>query len=155
MKDAMACRVDTAHPEDLDAVFDLIVLQYEEHGIEVPRDALRRAIAAVLADPSLGFLLLARRDDLPVGVAYVSLIWALEHCGRAAWLEELFVLPSERGRGVGNALLQAALQGMRERGCAAADLEVEHSQQRAENLYRRAGFHEHTRKRWVRRFSDD
>jgi len=147
----MQCRIDATQPEDLDAVFDLIVLQFEEHEIEAPREPLRRAITAVLSDPSLGFFLLARRDDSAIGVAYVSLIWSLEHCGRSAWLEELYVIPSERGRGIGDELLQAALSGMRECGCAAADLEVEHSQQRAENLYRRAGFHEHTRRRWVRR----
>lgn len=149
---ASVCRIETTRPEDLGAVFDLIVLQFEEHEIDAPHEPLRQAIASVLSNSDLGFFLLARRNDRTIGVAYVSFIWALEHCGQAAWLEELYVIPSERGRGFGDQLLHAALSKTHAHGCAAVDLEVEHSQQRAENLYRRAGFEPLTRTRWVRRF---
>lgn len=140
-----------AKPADLDDVLDLITAQYDEHAIVVRLDRLRAAIGAALGDPGLGLFLLARRDGRTVGVAYISFVWALEHCGRACWLEELYVVPSERGRGLGEELLQTVLAETRARGCAAVDLEVEYSQKRAENLYRRAGFEPHTRARWVRR----
>jgi GNAT superfamily N-acetyltransferase len=136
---------------DLDEVLVLISAQFDEHEIQTPVDRLREAVVAVLADARLGLFLLARRQGLTVGVAYLSFTWTLEHCGRTSWLEELYVVPSERGHGIGDRLLQAALVEARERGCAAVDLEVEHSQKRAENLYRRAGFEPRTRARWVRR----
>jgi GNAT superfamily N-acetyltransferase len=129
-------------------------MQFDEHAIDTPPARLRGAIAAVLSNPDLGFFLLAREGGRAIGVAYVSFVWALEHCGRGAWLEELYVFPSERGRGVGEELLHSALAKVRERGVAAVDLEVEHSRQRAENLYRRAGFEPLTRARWVRHLSE-
>jgi GNAT superfamily N-acetyltransferase len=89
-----------------------------------------------------------------VGVAYVSFQWSLEHGGKAAWLEELYVLPDLRGGGLGTALLQAALDQAREEECAAVDLEVDGDHRRAETLYRRHGFEPLERARWVRRLRD-
>lgn len=143
-----------ARPADLPDIFDLLRRQFTEHGIAVEEAALRRSVEAVLADGRLGFFLLATRGAQPIGVAYVSFLWSLEHGGRSLWLDELFVVPEERSRGVGGALLDEVLRRAREAGCAAVDLEVEHALARAENLYRRAGFVPHTRTRWVRRLGD-
>jgi GNAT superfamily N-acetyltransferase len=143
--------ISSAGPVDSSAVLALITAQFDDHRIQTPVDRLRAAISAVLADSRLGLFLLARKQGHPVGVAYLCFTWSLEHCGRTAWLEELYVVPSERDQGIGDRLLQAALVEARERGCGAVDLEVEHSQKRAENLYRRAGFKPLTRERWVRR----
>ncbi len=66
-------------------------------------------------------------------------------------MEELYVLPHYREQGCGEALLRAALQMARDRGCAAVDLEVEEVHQRAEHLYYRNGFLRLARTRWMRR----
>ena len=95
-------------------------------------------------------LLVARDGDAVVGVAYVSFVWALEHGGLSAWLEELYVLPALRGQGVGGRLLDQVLALARARGCAAVDLEVEAEHARSASLYARAGFRAHARARWVR-----
>ena len=97
-------------------------------------------------------MLLASGDDgRTVGVAYVSFTWTLEHGGRTAWLEELYVVPELRGGGIGGALLDAALDLARARSCRAMDLEVESDHARAANLYVRAGFRAHTRTRYVKK----
>jgi GNAT superfamily N-acetyltransferase len=140
----------TAAGRDTREIVALIREQFVEHEIEIDEQRLIAAVAAVLADESLGAFLLARAGERCVGVAYLSFVWALEHGGRSAWLEELYVIPDERNRGVGAQLVQAALAYAREHGCAALDLEVEDSQRRAENLYRRHGFVPRTRARWVR-----
>jgi GNAT superfamily N-acetyltransferase len=147
----MSLTIDPAVLADLDDVLRLIDLQFDEHAIAAGGKRLRAAVTAVLSAADLGFFLLARERGRAVGVAYVSFVWALEHSGRAAWLEELYVVPERRGHGIGNQLLEAALKVARERGCAAVDLEVEQSHGRAENLYRRAGFAALARARWVRR----
>src|SRR5579872_5729184 len=50
-----------------------------------------------------------RLGPVPVGLAYLAYTWTLEHGGQSAWLDELYVVPGERSRGVGTALLRAAL----------------------------------------------
>jgi GNAT superfamily N-acetyltransferase len=154
MTDRLDCSIAPAASDDLATLLDLISRQLDEHAIHRP-DRLHVAIAEVLSRPELGFFLLARVDGRVAGVAYVSFSWGLEHGGRSAWLEELYVVPERRNRGVGSTLLDAVLRRARGAGCAALDLEVEHSHRHAEDLYRRAGFEPRSRSRWVRRLRED
>ena len=143
--------INFAGAADAPAVVELLLAQLAEHAIDTPRPAVEHAVAGVLAEPRRGRILVASEGERLVGVAYVSFVWALEHGGHSAWLEELYVRPEERSRGVGSALLAAALDFARADGCAAVDLEVEEEHVRAANLYARNGFVKHTRARWVRR----
>jgi GNAT superfamily N-acetyltransferase len=131
-------------------VLDLLARQMQEHDIEISEQALLAAIDGVFADDRRGFFLLALRDAEPAGVAYVSLTWSVEHGGKSAWLEELYVLPRWRDQGVGTTLLNSAIEEARLRGCASLDLEVESAHARAEHLYARHGFTQHSRARWVK-----
>jgi GNAT superfamily N-acetyltransferase len=138
--------IELAAAADAGLIVELLGAQLAEHDIDTPRDAVARAVAGMIADPARGFILVARPN---LGVAYVSHIWALEHGGLSAWLEELYVVPAERERGVGTALLVAAIARARAAGCAALDLEVTRDHARAERLYARTGFMPLGRARWV------
>jgi GNAT superfamily N-acetyltransferase len=141
--------VMTAGPADRAALVDLLGAQMREHAIAT--DSLAPAIDAVLADPTLGALLVAHEGARAIGVAYVSYIHSLEHGGRSAWLDELYVAPDRRDRGVGRRLLHAALDLARAQGCRAMDLVVEADHARAANHYAREGFAARTRQRFVKR----
>ena len=143
-------RVDLAGPAEGEAVRPLILQQFAEHAISVRPDQLAAAIEAVLTTDNLGFFLVAYEGGRAVGVAYVAFIWTVEHGGQSAWIEELYVVPELRNRGVGRALLRAALDRARNLGCSVIELEVEHAHRRAEHLYAREGFLRVTRSRWVR-----
>lgn len=132
------------------AVADLLTRQLDEHGLPADRERVGSAVAMLLGAPRHGFLLVAREDAAVVGVAFVAMHWSLEHGGQACWLEELYVLPDRRGRGVGRDLLRAAIARARERGCLVMDLEVVANHARAAHLYAREGFRALPRERWVR-----
>ena len=125
--------------------------QFTELEIPVPAARLAQAVDGVLADGSRGVFLLAFSDAQSAGVAYLSYQWTLEHGGKIAWLEELYVEPRLRAHGLGQKLLVAALDHARSAGCLAVDLEVENSHPRAANLYRREGFLPLDRSRFYRR----
>ena len=57
-----------------------------------------------------------------------------------AYLEELYVVPGRRGRGLGRALLEAAMDHARERGAARMDLGTSETDVAARALYESAGF---------------
>ena len=57
-----------------------------------------------------------------------------------AYLEELYVLPERRGRGLGRALLEAAMEHARRRGGARIDLNTSVDDVAARALYESAGF---------------
>lgn len=147
--------IQLALPADLDLVLDLLNSQFQEHAIIVPSDQLRTAVLSLLETPSLGFILIAQGLDVVVGFACVSYCWTLEHGGKSAWLDELFVSMEHRDQGIGFELLKAALKRVGEQGCTAIDLEVDIEHRRAENLYHRAGFEPLQRSRWVRTLAKD
>ena len=75
----------------------------------------------MLADPEHCAAVLAVRKDggarRPIGVATAAWRASVQHT-RAAELEDLYVVPSERGRGVAGALVDAVTRWSRERGCS-------------------------------------
>ena len=133
----------------------LLVEQLAEHGIDASAERLSGVLERVVTDGVLGFILLARDDRRIVGIAYVATILSAEHGGFVAWLEELYVTPSLRSRGIGTALVTAVLERARETDIVAIDLEVDASHRRAESLYRRLGFRRLERSRWVRKLTND
>jgi ribosomal protein S18 acetylase RimI-like enzyme len=56
------------------------------------------------------------------------------------WLEDLFVSADARGRGVGRALVDAAVERARARGCRRIQLDVNEQNGEALALYRSTGF---------------
>ena len=132
-------KIEITSLEALDTAAHLIERQFEEHGIETSGEEVRLAVRGLLAEPSRGAVVIAR-DPEAVGIVVLAYIWALEHGGRVAWLDELFVVPERRNRGIGRALLQQALEVARDAGCRAVDLEVDAGHARAEELYQREGF---------------
>jgi ribosomal protein S18 acetylase RimI-like enzyme len=136
---------------DLAAVSELLVAQLREHRVDTPAERIASAAAAVVAHPERGRLLVAVEDGRAVGVAAISFMWPIEHGGKAAWLEELYIVPAARERGVGTRLLREALRVARECGAVAVDLEVDVEHERVASLYAREGFEKLPRARWVRR----
>jgi GNAT superfamily N-acetyltransferase len=138
-----------ARPEEAPLVTEMLAAQLEEHAIPLASQLLAEAVSGALLDDGRALILVARDGGRPVGLAYLSFQWTLEHGGRVLWLEELYVRPALRGRGTGGLLLRATLDVARERGCRAVELEVEASHARAANLYARAGFRPLDRVHWT------
>ena len=127
----------------------LLVEQLDEHGVDASAERLARILEKVVADETRGFLLVARADHRIVGTAYVAMVLSVEHCGLVGWLEELYVTPHCRARGIGTALVSAVLERARRANIVAIDLEVDAAHSRAESLYRRLSFRPLNRSRWV------
>ncbi len=146
----VAAEIRAANDADRDAVCTLMLAQFREHHIDLGPGEITRAIDGVLRRPTRGRLLVATFAERCVGFAALSFLWSFEHGGRAAWLEELYVEPSCRGHGIGQALLRAAYSVAAAGGAAALDLEVDAAHQRVERLYAREGFVRLDRTRWAR-----
>ena len=85
-------------------------------------------------------LLAARRNGRIVGVLVLALYPTLT--GRKAWIEDVVVNSTERGAGIGRALVERAIAEASERGAATLDLTSNPSRQAAHRLYRACGFEE-------------
>ncbi len=140
-----------AKPKDLPGLLHLMQKQFLEHEIEFDLDQLEAAIIHLLTHEELGFALTAKDGDQSVGIAVIPFAWTLEHGGKSAWLDELYVLPGYRNAGIGTLLIERLMKEAEKAGCLAVDLEVEVDHRRVEALYERMGFEKLARSRWVRR----
>ena len=143
--------IERATSKDIDELLELIQKQFLEHEIECNAPQLEAAIRPMLTDEALGFILIAKDNDQLFGFAAISFAWTLEHGGKSAWLDELYVLPEHRNAGIGTVLLESVMSEVEKEGCLAVDLEVDNDHRRAENLYKRKGFQKIERSRWVKR----
>jgi len=144
-----------ATPEDSAQCADLLVAQLAEHNVHRASNQLMPVIQQVIANPQLGFILVARQSDRIIGLAYAAALLSAEYCGLTASLEELYVLPEFRSLGVGSALLTAVIEKATERQMTAIQLEVDVTHMRAANLYKRLNFRRLDRSRWLLNLSDE
>ena len=127
---------------DVPALLGLMEGLYAEDGyVPFERERAERALRQLLGGPELG------RVWIAVGVAgkpvgYLVLTWgfSLEYGGRDAFIDELYLARSHRGRGLGREALATAEAACRERGAGALHLEVERENVRAQEFYRRGAF---------------
>ena len=116
-------------------------------------ERLRRvAYADFLTAPNLesGWLLETNRQF--VGYLVLAFAFSFEFGGRNAFIDELYVVPEYRRRGIGWQALQFAVRTARQGGVSALHLEVSPKNLAALELYRRAEFLDHDRylmTRWL------
>src|SRR5579871_6546041 len=109
---------------DRAAVARLLTAQLEEHALPVDADGIARAIELALAHSSTAWLLVATASGMVVGVLLGNPIVSAEHGGAALWIEELYVVPAHRRRGIARALVAHVVEAARNAGLRALDLEV-------------------------------
>jgi ribosomal protein S18 acetylase RimI-like enzyme len=102
-------------------------------------DVRRRLVPALREQPG-ALVLLAFEANQPIGVATCFFGFSTFAARPLLNVHDLAVLPDCRGRGVGRALLNAAAQHARARGCAKLTLEVREDNLRARGLYEACGF---------------
>ncbi len=96
-----------------------------------------RGARRLLVDPNTDFLL---AGDPPAGVCQLRYRYSIWTETDDCWLEDIFVEEAARGSGVGRALMEAAFERARERGCARMELDVNEANPAAVGLYESLGF---------------
>ena len=76
----------------------------------------------------------------PDGLALLRFKPSLWSDGLEAYLEELYVVPNLRGRGIGRALMERSMKLARERGATRMDLGTSTDDTAARALYEKLGF---------------
>ena len=105
---------------------------------------VHRTLCNLLEEPSFGRVWLICDQDEAIGYMVMAFDYSLEYRGKGAWVDELFVAPAYRGRGVGTEALRFFEEAARDLGASVIHLEVNHGNPALE-LYRRMGFQDHQR----------
>jgi ribosomal protein S18 acetylase RimI-like enzyme len=113
---------------------------YAESGYPLNRRRAQAAFSELLADQGLGQVWLIQAEPGPVGYVVLTLGYSMEYGGRDAFVDDLFIRPIFRRRGLGKLALAEVRAACEERGVRALHLEVGRDNAAAQSLYRRVGF---------------
>ena len=133
-------------PGDIDALLPLVRAFYHHFSYPYTEEKKREALRQLIADPALGRVWLVHHHASPVGYVLVAFSFSLEHDGRIAFVDELFIEPEGRQRGAGSAVLREVEAACSALGIPVLRLETEADNERATALYLRSGYVDHGRR---------
>jgi GNAT superfamily N-acetyltransferase len=135
-----APRTWIAGPEEADDVARLLIGFRNWFGRDEPPDSIfHESVRRLIARDDTEYLLAAGGEE-PGGVCQLRYRYGVWMAAEDCWLEDLFVRDEDRRRGLGEALVRAAVERARERGCGRIELDVSESNHGAWALYERVGF---------------
>jgi ribosomal protein S18 acetylase RimI-like enzyme len=132
-------RLVQGRPADLERLLPLVAAYHAVEGMALGADEAA-AVDTLLADPRLGEIRLVELDGDLVGYVAVCFGYSLEFGGRDAFVDELYLAPRARGRGIGRHVLETIAAALQAAGIRALHLEVDRDNQAARHLYAKAGF---------------
>lgn len=136
----MKAQLHLAGPSDADRLLPMVARFHDEMGIVTDEPGREAAIAPLLDGSPHGAVYLIGPARAPLGYLVVSFGWSIEFGGLDGILDELFVRPSVRGRGIAGDALSALARALGPAGLRALHLEVRRTDETTGRLYRRAGF---------------
>jgi GNAT superfamily N-acetyltransferase len=132
--------IERAGAHQLDDLMPLVDAFQREQGYAAGDAALRSAVRALLGNERAGAVLVLREDGAAIGYAALCLGFSIEFRGRDAFVDEIYVAPAWRGRGLGRMLVRALESQARALGVRQLHLEVEQGNDGARRLYLGEGF---------------
>lgn len=134
-------KITEATLADIPALCRLLDVLFSQEAEFVPdHEAQAAGLRLIMGDPRVGQILVAREDHAVIGM--VNLLYTVSTAlgARVAILEDMVVAPEERGKGIGNLLLRAAIDRATRNGCRRITLLTDATNEHAQRFYRRHGF---------------
>jgi GNAT superfamily N-acetyltransferase len=134
-------QVRAAAPGDVPQLLALVRRYWEFEGIANFEAARVEAVLRqLLARDAPGCVWVAEQNGTLCAYLIVVLVLSVEHAGLMGEIDEFFVLPEARARGVGGRLLGAAEQALVQRGAVRLQLQLGTGNEPARAFYQRRGY---------------
>jgi GNAT superfamily N-acetyltransferase len=129
---AEGIEIRPARAEEVEDLLPLMRAYCDFYESNPPDRGLREMAAALIADPEAGLLLIAR-EEAGSAVGFAALAW------KWSSLNDLFVAPEARGRGIADGLIATCAARCRERGMPIMEWLTAIDNHRAQAVYERVG----------------
>lgn len=135
-------KISLATVFDVPALCNLLSLLFtQEADFQPDYEAQRRGLLKILKNPNVGVILVARQKNQIVGMVNLLFTVSTALGQRVALLEDLVILPNQRGKGIGSQLLEEAIEIAKLHDCHRITLLTDLANQSAQHFYRQHGFH--------------
>jgi GNAT superfamily N-acetyltransferase len=128
-----------ARTDEIEEMLPLIRAYCEFYETEPDDDGLRSMFETLITDPSQGAVYIARDGGSAVGFATLDWKWSSLKAAKIGYLEDLFVDPEARGKGIADALIEVCANRCRELGMPAMSWLTAPDNHRAQQVYDRTG----------------
>jgi ribosomal protein S18 acetylase RimI-like enzyme len=132
--------VRVADEDDIAALVELMADFYAESDYVLDPEAAVASFSRLQADPGLGQVWLVEDDGQPAGYIVLTVGFSMEYGGLRGFVDDLYVRPVFRRRGLATAALAELRRECVRREVRAVDVEAGPDNEAALEVYRRAGF---------------
>ena len=119
---------------------------YAIDGYPIDIDISKKLFKEFITNENLGKAWIIYQDNEIVGYVILTFVFSFEHKGKTAFLDELYVKETHRGKGIGNQTVLFIKEESRELNLKLIYLEVENHNENAQKLYLANDFKAHDRK---------
>jgi GNAT superfamily N-acetyltransferase len=105
----------------------------------------REMFERLIGHPSIGQVWLMSLSHRDIGYMVLTFGFSVEHRGRSAFVDEVYVRPGHRGKGITAQCVDMAIATSKKLGVRALHLGVEGANETARKVYRAWGFQDHNR----------
>ncbi|WP_147124631.1 GNAT family N-acetyltransferase [Shimia ponticola] len=132
--------IHKATPEDAPRILPLMASFHAEEGTEADDAHRHNALMPLLDGSHLGEVFIIGPRIAPIGYVVITYGWSIEFGGKDAFVDEVYLRPKVRGRGLGSEVLLAVGRYLAEAQITAVHLEVDHDNTTAIAMYEKTGF---------------
>lgn len=136
----MSAALTLAGPDHMGKLLPLVEAFHTEAGISQDEATRHAALEPLLAGIPHGSVYLIGPPKAPIGYIVITFGWSVEFGGLDGFIDEFFVRPGVRGRGIATEVLLALPRALAAAGLRALHLEVDTGNSHAQALYTRTGF---------------
>lgn len=136
----MSAALHLAKPTDLPRIVPLVVAFHEEQGIALSDSAREAALSPLLDGSPHGAIYLIGPARAPIGYVIITFGWSVEFGGMEGFIDELYVRPGVRKRGIATEVLHSLPRALAGVGMRALHLEVDRTDEASLRLYAKSGF---------------
>ena len=133
-------------PSQIESITSMMQDFYAIDNYPIDIEASKKLFQEFITNEHLGKSWLIYSEDELVGYVILTFIFSFEYQGRIAFIDELYLKESARGRGIGTKTLQFIKEQIPKLSLKLLYLEVEHHNENAQKLYLANEFEIHNRK---------
>lgn len=136
----MSAALHLAKPQDLEKLMPLVTGFHREMDTGTEETALERALIPLLEGSPYGAVYLMGPARAPMGYIVLTFSWSVELGGMDGFIDEIYLRPAVRGRGIALEALQSLRKTLQSAGIMALHLEVDREDASSQRLYQKARF---------------
>ena len=126
---------------DIPELVELLKSLFEQEAeFEPNSETQSKALSKIILDSKIGIILIAKDDDKILGMVNLLFTESTALGSKVALLEDMVVLSSSRGEGIGSQLIDYAISEAKKVGCKRITLLTDIENTKAQSFYQKKGF---------------